>query len=190
MAEVEAKFHLTDIQVGEITRILGRPKAHLVQTDTYFDTPKGLSLRIREERNLALGSHTAYLTAKSVSDHTGGIRAVEEIEPVIDPDDIDVWTRMFTNLMGFPKDVTVEKQRAEYEIDRESGGIAKLVLDFISQLGHFCEIEIVTEASDTLSCEAATTELQKLIKELGLSHLTPATGSYRYMLKQKVKEGA
>lgn len=191
MAEVEAKFHLTDELAGKLTKLLTKPNVY-DQADTYFDTPKGISLRIREET--LIGSYytqperelhrKAFITIKTVSDHADGIRAVDELEPNIDPTTVDVWVRMFEQFMGFPRDITVKKRRFEYHILYKSQN-AKLVIDQVEHLGYFCEVEILSP-----DVEAAKANLAEIIKAYGLDNLPPATGSYRYMLNNKLRSVA
>lgn len=186
MAEVEAKFCLLPSRVALIADTLtskyGPAQANLDQSDTYFNTPEGVSVRIRNEQDMVSGSHQAFLTVKTVVKQAGGIRAVEELEPMIDPNDVDRWIRLIEQLMGWTTDIVVRKSRREWKVN--AGGVqGKIMVDYVHMLGHFCEVEILSE-----DIKAAKEGVATLINAFGLSDLEPATGSYRYLLNQKIAE--
>lgn len=165
--EIEAKFALGEEARAALRARLGTPAETVRQTDVYLRTA-GVPVALRVRRDGA----RACVTLKRGFEKVQGIRVREELEPAIDPAEIDTWLGIFERL-GFPAGETVEKTREVYE---RPGGV-HVLLDEIEGLGSFCEVEAVADDRD-----AALARLERAIAELGLGDLPRLTRSYRDLL--------
>lgn len=165
--EIEAKFALSPEQRAALKAQLGAPAETVRQTDVYLRTA-GVPVALRVRRD----GDRAFVTLKRGFEKVAGIRVREELEPTIDPEEVDTWLGLFERL-GFPAGETVEKTR---EVHHRPGGV-HVLLDEIDGLGSFCEVEAVADDRD-----AALAKLEAAIAELGLGDLPRLTRSYRDLL--------
>jgi predicted adenylyl cyclase CyaB len=173
--ETEVKYVLTEQQFNMILTTLGKPDDRLFQTDTYFRTGSPAhTLRVREEINLVTDIRKSFITLKSNSTSTKGLRSTDEIEPEISATHTKAFINMFA-LLGFPEMCTVNKVRREWKY-----GGGKIVLDSVTTLGVFLEIEVLTEDK-----AKARSQIDAIIKQFGFDKLTQATSGYSRMIQER-----
>jgi predicted adenylyl cyclase CyaB len=165
--EIEAKFALTPEEAAGLRERLGPPERTARQRDVYMQTA-GLpvALRVRED------GERAFVTLKAGFEKVAGIRVREEWEPAISPEDVATWLVIFERL-GLPAGEVVEKTRESWH----HGDGVHVVIDAITGLGTFCEVESVAEDRD-----ATLARLEATIADLGLADHPRITRSYRNLL--------
>ncbi|MEB3198601.1 MAG: class IV adenylate cyclase [Candidatus Sericytochromatia bacterium] len=166
--EIEAKFALDAAETARLRALLGAPTRSGPQRDVYLATA-GLpvALRVRQDGDKAC------VTLKAGFEKVAGIRVREEWEPAIEPEQLDTWLTVFTRL-GFPPGEVVEKHRDSWELPN---GV-HVVIDLISGLGSYCEVEAVADERD-----ATLARLEATIARLGLAGHPRITRSYRDLLR-------
>lgn len=162
--EVEFKLRCEHEVVRDRLEAAGfAPAGRWLQRDTYFDHPARRfadtdeALRLREERRLT-GDDTRYALTYKGPRRPGVPKArVERSVP------LEGGRRLVAVLarLDFPAVATVEKRRSRFERD---GTVA--VLDDVTGLGEFVELERVAPDGRTAAAEAA---LEGALEELGLS---------------------
>ena len=181
MYEVEVKARLKNKQALKVTlEKLGCTfSEELHQIDDIF-TPKSESfpppkgapvLRIRNQN----GKHILTLKINQSSrqdciEHETIFDSVDQMEAIIE-------------LMGFKKDVTVEKRRIKTMYKD-----VEIVLDTVEQLGDFVEAEKIVTESDQEIRKHIQEELMELLIELGIERSDQVIdGKYDIMLEEKLK---
>jgi inorganic triphosphatase YgiF len=116
--ETEAKFlcpaGLTAADVSAVLERLGltvRWYEPQTQTDTYFDTKRGVLQAANASLRLRRIGHTHIGTLKLPKSHSGAVMERQEIEWTLSPEDVQSWTGGTPDLSGVPGDVTAKLQQ-------------------------------------------------------------------------------
>ncbi len=155
-SEIEAKFKVANHR--PIRRALRRAGGvylgTILQTDRYFDTPKGdllkrdSGLRIRNVRRLKSGrgefDDAPLVTFKGPRKYQKGLKVRSEYQTRVG--DADAIERIF-HALDLSATLTIQKRRAEYRL-----GHVVVSLDTLPLLGEFVEIEAPSENSARRVC--------------------------------------
>ncbi|MGQ9631001.1 MAG: class IV adenylate cyclase [bacterium] len=170
--EVEMKY---SIDGGDIPRIEGKVRGmgfefegETHQRDTYFRSPSGCALRLREEDG------SARLTAKGGAIWSdGGAKSRREIEVTLPSSDASKLGEIL-ELVGIPVRAIVRKVRRQW---RTGGAI--ICVDSIEGLGHFLEVEVIDRDR-----EGAEARVEEIGRSLDLPPASRTKASYLEMFEE------
>ena len=167
--EVEQKFRLEDfVQIHQTLLDLGATfQAPVRQVDRYFRHPQRDFAQTDEALRLRRVGEKNCITYKGPKiDRETKTR--REIELALEPGEqvFAAWSELL-EILGFWQSLEVPKQRTPGDLMWE-GAVVHLALDYVAELGHFLELEIVAEESDLAAAKA---RLLGLAKKLGLKQV-------------------
>jgi predicted adenylyl cyclase CyaB len=172
--EIEAKLKVDSLENVEnkLKQLGAEFQAKFLQTDIYFDhenlnlTGIDTCLRIRKQTHGSV--ENTLLTYKGPKEKNN-FKKRREIEFQIS--DAEAAEKLFTAL-GYTKEIIVEKERRFWRF-----GSCEVLLDDLSQLGAFVEIE-----------GPCADEIERVQKALQLDHLTHIHESYASLIEIKLAE--
>ena len=200
--ESEIKVVLTKEDVARVRARLGEPQQTLRQISHFFETPQDhlakakLSLRVREECNLASGEEQLLLTVKGMGVRAGALMVRPEIESQLDPAD---WSGLREKQIHFadvelppvhklqkalgdirPLDIEVmghiENTREVYEFKGDKLTL-EVLLDHTTYPDGTAEFEMESELSQSMAGRGARA-LRSLFEEIGIEWRPSTVGKY------------
>jgi uncharacterized protein YjbK len=200
--ESEIKVVLADEEVTTLRARLGTPRRTLRQISYFFETPQDhlakaeLSLRVREECDLASGNEQLLLTVKGMSIRAGALMVRPEIECQLDPAE---WSGLREKSMHFadvdlppihkvretlgdirPLEIEsmghIENTREVYDFSGDDLAL-ELLLDHTSYPDGSAEFEMESELSQAMAGRGARA-LRSLFDELGIEWRPSTVGKY------------
>jgi uncharacterized protein YjbK len=200
--ESEIKVVLTDEDVVLLRARLGSPRRTLRQISHFFETPEdhlakaALSLRVREECDLASGDEQLLLTVKGMGIRAGALMVRPEIECQLDPAD---WTGLREKQIHFadvdlppirkvretlgdirPLEIEsmghIENTREVYEFSHDKLTL-EVLLDHTSYPDGSAEFEMESELAQAMAGRGARA-LRALFQELGIEWRPSTVGKY------------
>ena len=173
MFEVEQKFHVENVERLKVNleRIQATPEgARETHSDTYFNHPSRDFGETREALRIRRVNGVPMITYKG-SLLPGSIKARRELEWRLDPGDASgTKFEELLELLGFRRVATVEKLRQPYSLPEGGQGLG-VVIDEVTDLGIFAEIELIVENTDQI--EAARAQIASVATDLGLRRGEP-----------------
>lgn len=200
--ESEIKVILADEDVALLRARLGSPRRTLRQVSYFFETPQdhlakaGLSLRVREESDLAGGDEQLLLTVKGMGVRAGALMVRPEIECQLDPADwsglreksmhfadIDLPpTRRLRESLGdirpleFESMGHIENKREVYDFSHDKLTL-EVLLDHTSYPDGTVEFEMESELAQAMAGRGARA-LRALFDEVGIEWQPSTVGKY------------
>jgi len=200
--ESEIKLVLTDEDVSRVQARLGSPQRTLRQVSHFFETPQNhlakaeLSLRVREERDLASGDEQLLLTVKGMGRRAGALMVRPEIESQLDPKD---WSGLCEKKIHFadvdlppvrklqealgdirPLELEsmghIENKREVYNFARDKMSM-EILLDRTSYPDGTDEFELESELSKAMAGQGARA-LRAFFDEIGVEWRPSTVGKY------------
>jgi uncharacterized protein YjbK len=200
--ESEIKVILTDEDVTRLRARLGSPRRTLRQISHFFETPQDhlakakMSLRVREECDLASGDEQILLTVKGMGVRAGALMVRPEIESQLDPKDwsglrdknmhfadIDLPpVKKLSDTLGDLRSLSIdcmghiENEREVFDFSADDLDL-ELLLDRTSYPDGTAEFELESELAQSMAGHAARA-LRALFGEIGVEWRPSAVGKY------------
>ena len=200
--ESEIKVTLVEAEVARVRERLGEPLRTVRQLSYFFETPQDhlakaeLSLRVREQSNLAGGDEQILLTVKGMGRRAGALMVRPEIECQLDPSDwagiqdrrvhfgdielppIMKLRKALGDLKGLDLELMgrIENIREVYNMRAEELEL-ELLLDHTLYPDGSGDFEIESELSQSMAGRAARA-LRALFEELDIDWRPSPVGKY------------
>lgn len=174
--ELKARLHQPEATESKAAQ-LGSLVEEIFKEDVYFrrkgDTSTVPADRYRLRREIEAGQMTNIVTFKQLRS-LDGVEVNDEVEFTVD--DAHAFFR-FADRFGFEPFVVKRKRSRAYKIGR-----AKVELNQVDYLGHFAEIEIVTD--DEADVPQARLEISQVLAQIGLSQADLEPRRYIDLIQQ------
>jgi len=180
MLEIELKFRVADGAAlrTRLEQLGARSSGAETQRDAYFNHPARDFAETDEALRIRVVGGAATVTYKGPVLGTAA-KSREEVECGVT--DVEAFSQVLIRL-GFRPTLMVEKDRRNFGLEWD-GRAATVCLDSVTELGLFCELELLASQEDR---EAAERALWSLAERLGLAEVERR--SYLEMLLEKVQK--